>query len=800
MSRKSDPPVKKNAFVHKLYTMLNDPKLTHLIWWTENDGDLNTFALFPGKEFATALTGYFKHGNVASFVRQLHMYGFHKVSDPSPSPNNALNHSNGNSTSNGASNHDGSNNGAEEVPPVWEFKHSSGKFKKGDEGALIYIKRRSSSNSSRNNSYNGDQQQLHHPQLHQLHHPHNQLHQPGTVVVHSTPSPNSYEHHYYQQQQQQHQQQHPQQYITGPYYSVPLPPPNSQPHSHTLPLPQPKPLESISTLVSSHYPALQQSQYPYPSPYAAGTTPATATTSYHYATDHRQSQAPFPRPETVAARHSETPSSGLYHTSYSKETGVVRHKSDPSSRSAGSIQVQPQHYTPNLQFRKIWENSGSSSNSVAVGMTGVSTTSSVTTSAGLTTNSSISSTSTTSPPLAKRPRNPSLLYDPLAPAPANVSPPADTQNHQQYQPQQPQQPQQQPQQQHGASQYPYQYQRSPYLPLSRNNSVTTSSFPRESFSSDSSKSRSSSIKLPPPSSLQRVNSVTSATSYPLSPEPPREESPVPTIPNQHPLPRSIPTNFEASQPQAGSGFLPQTSASIPGSPSVGNSNGPGAKKPSLVPLSGSLHERLRPSLIELHFGPGSAAAAKANPSMLRQQDSIGSHSSHNSIFSNKSSVSSISSFQRTSSFGSISHHPIMFDPNNKNSISISPHDTAPATGQTTTTEYSEEVRSPGTFVSLTPPPSKLGGKSANSTNSPIVRSTSIPTTVRRSLTSSPFTKSTNNGAGEDTDKEDRTNKKVSVKSLLEDSSSNGKSMIHSVIAEDAGSQEQQQEIKRQRLA
>ena len=109
--------------------MLNNPKLTHLIWWTDTQ-EQNVFALYPGKEFANALTGYFKHGNVASFVRQLHMYGFHKVSDPNLSQLD------------------------KDSPPVWEFKHSLGKFKKNDEKSLVYIKRRSSSNNStKSNSY-----------------------------------------------------------------------------------------------------------------------------------------------------------------------------------------------------------------------------------------------------------------------------------------------------------------------------------------------------------------------------------------------------------------------------------------------------------------------------------------------------------------------------------------------------------------------------------------------------------------------------------------------------------------------
>lgn len=121
---KTDQPVKKNAFVHKLYSMLSNSKLSHLIWWTDTP-DANTFALYPSKEFAEALSGYFKHGNVASFVRQLHMYGFHKVSDP------LLGHS-------------------DKDLPVWEFCHLLGKFKKNDESLLVHIKRRLQLNLLRN--------------------------------------------------------------------------------------------------------------------------------------------------------------------------------------------------------------------------------------------------------------------------------------------------------------------------------------------------------------------------------------------------------------------------------------------------------------------------------------------------------------------------------------------------------------------------------------------------------------------------------------------------------------------------
>lgn len=129
-SKNKELPVKKNAFVHKLYLMLQDQSLHHLIWWSEDNPDHNTFALQPGTEFATALKGYFKHGNVALFVRQLHMYGFHKVLEPS-------------SSSLAADEDD------KEHPPVWEFRHSSGRFKKDDEQSLVFIKRRSSLNTQR---------------------------------------------------------------------------------------------------------------------------------------------------------------------------------------------------------------------------------------------------------------------------------------------------------------------------------------------------------------------------------------------------------------------------------------------------------------------------------------------------------------------------------------------------------------------------------------------------------------------------------------------------------------------------
>ncbi|RLV85488.1 Transcription factor SFL2 [Meyerozyma sp. JA9] len=197
MSKRADPPVKKNAFVHKLYSMLNDESLSQLIWWTGGEHS-NTFALFPGKEFASVLTRYFKHGNVASFVRQLHMYGFHKVSDP----------------------HAHKQDDDDSQPPIWEFKHSSGKFRKNDESSLLYIKRRSSSNSSRSNFSD---------------------HESNYLIPTSTPSP-----------------------TYDGYHQFPHPPPSSHPHQYMQQPPQSQLTQHPQQL--SQHQSLQHPQQPHPSP------------------------------------------------------------------------------------------------------------------------------------------------------------------------------------------------------------------------------------------------------------------------------------------------------------------------------------------------------------------------------------------------------------------------------------------------------------------------------------------------------------------------------------------------------
>ncbi|ORX39592.1 hypothetical protein BD324DRAFT_648233 [Kockovaella imperatae] len=68
------------AFLNKLFSMVSDSATDELIYWS----DAGTSFFVPnterfGKEL---LPRFFKHSNFSSFVRQLNMYGFHKVPQP----------------------------------------------------------------------------------------------------------------------------------------------------------------------------------------------------------------------------------------------------------------------------------------------------------------------------------------------------------------------------------------------------------------------------------------------------------------------------------------------------------------------------------------------------------------------------------------------------------------------------------------------------------------------------------------------------------------------------------------------
>ncbi|KAJ7777350.1 HSF-type DNA-binding-domain-containing protein [Mycena metata] len=70
-------PMATNNFVTKLYQMITDAKSSHFIAWTEMG---TSFVVSNVGEFSRSILGsHFKHNNFSSFVRQLNMYGFHKI-------------------------------------------------------------------------------------------------------------------------------------------------------------------------------------------------------------------------------------------------------------------------------------------------------------------------------------------------------------------------------------------------------------------------------------------------------------------------------------------------------------------------------------------------------------------------------------------------------------------------------------------------------------------------------------------------------------------------------------------------
>lgn len=64
------------GFILKLWKMINDPQCDNHIAWSD---DGRSFIITDPPKFAQELSKYFKHNNLSSFIRQLNMYGFRKV-------------------------------------------------------------------------------------------------------------------------------------------------------------------------------------------------------------------------------------------------------------------------------------------------------------------------------------------------------------------------------------------------------------------------------------------------------------------------------------------------------------------------------------------------------------------------------------------------------------------------------------------------------------------------------------------------------------------------------------------------
>ena len=66
-------------FVKKLFELVSDPATQKLICWSD-DHARQAFVVWDPVEFsAMLLPRFFKHSNFCSFVRQLNLYGFHKI-------------------------------------------------------------------------------------------------------------------------------------------------------------------------------------------------------------------------------------------------------------------------------------------------------------------------------------------------------------------------------------------------------------------------------------------------------------------------------------------------------------------------------------------------------------------------------------------------------------------------------------------------------------------------------------------------------------------------------------------------
>jgi len=70
-------PKKSKSFLLILFDILNDAKYNEIIHW--NSDGAGIIITNAGKLSDTVLPNFFLHNNYKSFLRQLHLYGFHKI-------------------------------------------------------------------------------------------------------------------------------------------------------------------------------------------------------------------------------------------------------------------------------------------------------------------------------------------------------------------------------------------------------------------------------------------------------------------------------------------------------------------------------------------------------------------------------------------------------------------------------------------------------------------------------------------------------------------------------------------------
>lgn len=121
------------GFVSKLYRMVNE-STSNLIQW---GADGTTFLVTKPEEFSRhVLPHFFKHNNFSSFVRQLNMYGFHKVPHlQQGTMASAL--------------------AATPESTIWEFSHVS--FIRGRPDLLVLVRRKLSKEEEQKASVSGNQ-------------------------------------------------------------------------------------------------------------------------------------------------------------------------------------------------------------------------------------------------------------------------------------------------------------------------------------------------------------------------------------------------------------------------------------------------------------------------------------------------------------------------------------------------------------------------------------------------------------------------------------------------------------------